>query len=414
MMAVVLPQPDSPTSPSVSRSRMSKLMPSTACTVPMRRRIMPFFSSGKCLTRSWTASTVARVSRDGASASDGLLLHRKNVGARHLLLFDFVAAMARRAVRRIVSLDRQQRRLHLQTLLDAQRAPRPEWASRRQMHERRRVSVDWCEPLPSSDVEPRNRSQQSQCVRHPRPIEHVVHIADFDDAPRVHHRDTVGEAGHDAEVVRDQDDRRSGRLFGRLEHVQNLRLDRDVERGRRLVGDDHVGLIGHRHRNHDALAHAARKLVRKRRGASRGVRDSRERQQLDGARMRRLSRHVVVSQNRLRDLIADRVHRRECRQRVLENHRDAPAPNLRQLPIAQSYQVALAKANRSRHACVRRQQAHDRQRRNGLARPRLADDSQHFAGANLIRDAAHGRPRPPPRCGTSPRGPGRQGLRGLA
>ena len=32
MIVVVLPQPDSPTSPSVSPSRMSKLMPSTACT----------------------------------------------------------------------------------------------------------------------------------------------------------------------------------------------------------------------------------------------------------------------------------------------------------------------------------------------------------------------------------------------
>ena len=191
--------------------------------------------------------------------------------------------------------------------------------------------------------------------------------------------------------MRDQDDRCSGRLLGRLEDVQNLRLDRHVERGRRLVGDDHVGLIGHSHRNHDALAHTARKLVRKCRGASRGVRDSRERQQLDGARMRRLSRHVVVSQNRLSDLIADRVDRRECRQRILKNHRDAPASNVRQFPIAQSYQVAVAKAHRSRHACVRRQQTHDRQRRNGLARPRLADDSQHFAGANLIGDAAHGR-----------------------
>ena len=38
MIVVVLPQPDSPTSPSVSPSRMSKLMPSTARTVPTRRR----------------------------------------------------------------------------------------------------------------------------------------------------------------------------------------------------------------------------------------------------------------------------------------------------------------------------------------------------------------------------------------
>ncbi len=105
--------------------------------------------------------------------------------------------------------------------------------------------------------------------------------------------------------------------------------------------------------------------------------------------MRRLSRHVVVNQNRLGDLIADGVDRRERRQRVLENHRDAPAPDLGQLPIAQSDQLALAKANRSRHSRVLRQQAHDGQRRHGLARPGLADNSQHLAGAHLIRDAAH-------------------------
>ena len=38
MIVVVLPQPDSPTSPSASPSRMSKLMPSTAVIVPIVRR----------------------------------------------------------------------------------------------------------------------------------------------------------------------------------------------------------------------------------------------------------------------------------------------------------------------------------------------------------------------------------------
>ena len=38
-----------------------------------------------------------------------------------------------------------------------------------------------------------------------------------------------------------------------LEQVEDLRLDRDVERGRRLVGDQEVGLGGQRHRDHHAL-----------------------------------------------------------------------------------------------------------------------------------------------------------------
>ena len=46
------------------------------------------------------------------------------------------------------------------------------------------------------------------------------------------------------------------------EQRQDLRLDRDVERGGRLVGDQQRRVAGHRERDHHALAHAARHLVR--------------------------------------------------------------------------------------------------------------------------------------------------------
>ena len=46
------------------------------------------------------------------------------------------------------------------------------------------------------------------------------------------------------------------------DQLQNLRLDRDVERGGRLVGDQELGRAGERHRDHDALALAAGELVR--------------------------------------------------------------------------------------------------------------------------------------------------------
>ncbi len=47
------------------------------------------------------------------------------------------------------------------------------------------------------------------------------------------------------------------------EQVEDLRLDGDVERGGRLVGDQQARAVGDRHRDHHALAHAARELVRK-------------------------------------------------------------------------------------------------------------------------------------------------------
>ncbi len=44
--------------------------------------------------------------------------------------------------------------------------------------------------------------------------------------------------------------------------VENLRLHGDVERRRRLVGDEEIGTIGERHGDHHALALAARELMR--------------------------------------------------------------------------------------------------------------------------------------------------------
>ena len=46
------------------------------------------------------------------------------------------------------------------------------------------------------------------------------------------------------------------------QQVEDLRLDRDVERRRRLVGDQQLRLARERHRDHRALAHPARELVR--------------------------------------------------------------------------------------------------------------------------------------------------------
>src|SRR6516164_410345 len=53
---VVLPQPDSPTRPSVSPGLIVKLTPSTANTVPLARWSRPL-RIGKCFLRSRTSST---------------------------------------------------------------------------------------------------------------------------------------------------------------------------------------------------------------------------------------------------------------------------------------------------------------------------------------------------------------------
>ena len=53
------------------------------------------------------------------------------------------------------------------------------------------------------------------------------------------------------------------RRFLQLAHqVEDLRLDRDVQRGGRFVGDQQLGIARQRHGDHHALAHAAGQLVR--------------------------------------------------------------------------------------------------------------------------------------------------------
>ncbi len=84
----------------------------------------------------------------------------------------------------------------------------------------------------------------------------------LDDLALLHHADPFRDPAHDAEVMGDEQDRHPEAGLQILEKLENLRLHGDVERGGRLVGDQEIGLVGERHRDHHALALAAGELVR--------------------------------------------------------------------------------------------------------------------------------------------------------
>ena len=112
-------------------------------------------------------------------------------------------------------------------------------------------------------------------------------------------------------------------LLQRAQQVEDLRLDGDVERGRRLVGDQQVRGAGQRHGDHHPLAHAARELVRivaRAAGRARGCRPGRAARARVG--VRGLLADPLVLADRLGDLVADREHRVERGHRLLEDHRD--------------------------------------------------------------------------------------------
>ena len=84
----------------------------------------------------------------------------------------------------------------------------------------------------------------------------------FDEASGVHDRHAVGHFGDDAEVVCDEEEREPHPLLQVPQQVEDLRLNRDVERRRRLVGDEERGPAGKCQRDERALAQPARELMR--------------------------------------------------------------------------------------------------------------------------------------------------------
>src|SRR3546814_14762826 len=75
-------------------------------------------------------------------------------------------------------------------------------------------------------------------------------------------------------------------------------LDRHVQGGRRLVGDDDLGIVQNRDGDGDALAHAAGQLVRIGAQPGRRIRDADPPQGLFGASEGLLSRDLLVRLDR--------------------------------------------------------------------------------------------------------------------
>ena len=185
--------------------------------------------------------------------------------------------------------------------------------------------------------------------------------ARLDDLASVHHHHSVGHLGDDAEIVSDEDEAEAHLVLQLLEELQDLGLHGDVERSRRLVGDDDVGLHRQRHRDHDSLALAAGELVRVLVERGGGLGDADAAHQVERPLLGLHPGHPV-NPHHLAELPADSVDRVQVAERVLEDHGD---------PLAVD-RAALVRRHREQVAAV----------------------EQHLAGGDLARgtvDQVHDR-----------------------
>ena len=112
------------------------------------------------------------------------------------------------------------------------------------------------------EVQAWDRAEQADGVGVLRIGKQALRIAALDHLPGVHHHDLVGQLGDHAEVVGDEDDRGAELRAQGAHQLEDLRLDGDVERGGRLVGDQQLRIAGERHGDHHPLAHPAAQLMR--------------------------------------------------------------------------------------------------------------------------------------------------------
>ena len=156
-------------------------------------------------------------------------------------------------------------------------------------------------------------------------VEDVLGRAFLDLLAAQHHDHPVGDLGDHAHVVGDEHHRHADLVLQSLDQVEDLRLDRYVERGGWLVGDQQARPARQRHGDHHPLAHAAGELVRILRELLLRLRDADQLQHLQRLGQRLILGLPLVQHDRLGDLEADREHRVQRGHRLLEDHRDVVA-----------------------------------------------------------------------------------------
>ena len=224
-----------------------------------------------------------------------------------------------------------------------------------------------------------------------RIVENLRRRAFLDHQPLLHDENPVGDAPHDAEVMGDEQKPHAHLVFQILQQVEDLGLNGHVERRRRLVRDQDVGLVGQCHGDHHPLPLPPRKLVRIGIHAAFGVVDADLLEQFQHPRPRRLTLQPLMQRQRFRQLLLDRVERVERGHRLLEDEGDVVAAHVAQQLVVGADHLLAVVGDRPAHLSAFAQQRHGRQCRDRLARAAFAHQRHRLATVHGKAHPAHRR-----------------------
>ena len=153
----------------------------------------------------------------------------------------------------------------------------------------------------------RHRVDQLAGVGLTRVAQHLLDGAVLDHLAVAQHDNAIGDVGHDAEIMRDEQHAHAALAPEIVDQAEDLALGRDIKRGRRLVRDQERRLVRHRHRDHDALALASGEFERIAVGKKGRVWQADLSQELlhPGLDLGCRRHGTLVGEDRLLDLLAD-------------------------------------------------------------------------------------------------------------
>src|SRR5579864_1723784 len=227
---VVLPEPLSPTSPSVSPRRMANDTPSTALTSATWREKTPAVT-GKYLRTSRTSRRTSPTApgvvvgttspgvmlESGSAIRSGPLLSRGRCpGAGRLRLsrtaleaaqVEVLVFLIKDATRDMTVAEVDERRRDRRALGQCERTARRKGTAGGQLEQVRRLAGDRHEASAVAFVQPWQRLEQTPGIRVLGLLENLFGSAVFHHIAGVHDEDALAHLCHDPQVVGDQDDR---------------------------------------------------------------------------------------------------------------------------------------------------------------------------------------------------------------